>query len=58
MKEKWGKLTDNDLEQIAGSREKLVGRLQECYGLQKHLAELQCDEWCDAAEKILNKTAA
>jgi uncharacterized protein YjbJ (UPF0337 family) len=53
VKEKWGKLTDDDLDRIAGNREKLAGRLQECYGLHKQLAELQCDEWCDAAERIV-----
>lgn len=31
----WGKLTDQDFESIAGKREKLVGKLQERYGLAK-----------------------
>jgi uncharacterized protein YjbJ (UPF0337 family) len=57
-KEKWGKLTDDNLDKIAGNREKLVGRLQECYGLHKELAELQCDEWCHAAEKIMKKESS
>ena len=43
VKEKWGKLTDDDLERIAGKREGLAGRLQECYGLHKELAEKECD---------------
>src|ERR1035437_9343799 len=55
VKEKWGKLTDDDLDKIAGNREKLAGRLQECYGLHKQLAELQCDEWCAAAESIIER---
>jgi uncharacterized protein YjbJ (UPF0337 family) len=35
----WGKLTDDDLEQIAGQRDKLVGKLQERYGYSKQQAE-------------------
>ena len=58
VKEKWGKLTNDDLDKIAGKREKLVGRLQECYGLNKELAELQCDEWCNTAEGIMDKKSA
>jgi uncharacterized protein YjbJ (UPF0337 family) len=55
VKEKWGKLTDDDLDSIAGKREKLAGRLQVCYGLHKEIAEKQCDEWCNSAEDIMNK---
>jgi len=49
IKEKWGKLTDDDLDVIAGKREKLAGRLQELYGIAKAEAERQCDEWCSTA---------
>jgi uncharacterized protein YjbJ (UPF0337 family) len=58
VKEKWGKLTDDDLDRIAGKRDKLAGRLQECYGLHKEVAEKQCDEWCNTAEDIMNKESA
>jgi uncharacterized protein YjbJ (UPF0337 family) len=58
VKEKWGKLTDDDLDRIAGKRDRLAGRLQECYGLHKELAEKQCDEWCNTAEDIVNKESA
>ena len=44
--EKWGKLTDDDMEVIAGSKDKLVGRIQERYGIAKEAAEKQADEWC------------
>lgn len=44
-KSKWGDLTDNDLQQIAGEREKLVGKVQEKYGLAKDEAEKQVDDW-------------
>jgi uncharacterized protein YjbJ (UPF0337 family) len=40
---KWGKLTDDDLEVIAGKRDQLVGRLQERYGYARNEAERQAD---------------
>jgi uncharacterized protein YjbJ (UPF0337 family) len=45
LKERWGKLTNDDLDLIAGKRDKLVGKLQERYGIAKEDAEKQCDEW-------------
>lgn len=42
---KWGKLTDDDLDVIAGKQEKLVGRLQERYGYSKEKAEQAVDDW-------------
>ncbi|GKX56006.1 UPF0337 protein YjbJ [Leminorella grimontii] len=45
VKEKWGKLTDDELDQIAGRREQLVGRIQESYGISKDEAEKQIKEW-------------
>ena len=44
-KKKWGELTDDDLTEIDGNQEKLVGKLQEKYGLAKADAEKQADEW-------------
>lgn len=35
----WGKLTDNDVEQVAGKSEKLIGLLQEKYGYTRERAE-------------------
>ena len=45
VKHKWGKLTDDDLAQIDGSRDKLVGVLQERYGESKEDAEKEVDTW-------------
>lgn len=42
---KWGKLTNDDLDQIEGQREKLVGKLRERYGLARDRAERDVDEW-------------
>jgi uncharacterized protein YjbJ (UPF0337 family) len=43
FREKWGKLTDDDLQTIAGKRDQLVGRLQERYGIVREEAERQAD---------------
>jgi uncharacterized protein YjbJ (UPF0337 family) len=48
LREKWGKLTDDDLHVIAGKREQLIGRLQERYGLAKEVAAKQADEFVKA----------
>ena len=50
-KEKWGKLTDDDLTAIDGRREQLVGRIQERYGIQKDVAEKQADEFVKALKQ-------
>lgn len=39
VKEKWGELTDDDLQVIGGKRDKLIGKLQEKYGIAKEEAE-------------------
>ncbi len=41
FREQWGKLTDDDLEKIAGRRDRLAGLLQQRYGLAKEEAEKQ-----------------
>src|SRR5271155_5014295 len=44
-KEKWGRLTDDDLEVIRGRRDQLIGKIQERYGIMKQEAEKQVDEF-------------
>ena len=41
IKEQWGKLTDDDIDVIAGKREQLLGRIQERHGIAEHEAEEQ-----------------
>lgn len=41
VKEQWGKLTDDDLDVIAGKRDQLLGRIQQRHGLAKDEAERQ-----------------
>lgn len=45
VREQWGKLTDDDLDVIAGKRDQLVGRLQERYGHTKDAAEREVTEY-------------
>jgi uncharacterized protein YjbJ (UPF0337 family) len=45
VRKKWGKLTDDDLDVIAGERERLVGKIQERYGIAKEEAERQIANW-------------
>ena len=45
IREKWGKLTDDDLEKAAGRREYLEGRIQERYGLSKDEVRKEVDDW-------------
>lgn len=44
-KEQWGKLSNDDFDVIEGRRDKLVGRIQEQYGIAKDEAERQVDAW-------------
>ena len=41
----WGKLTDDQLDVIAGKREQLIGQVQEKYGVGKDEAEKQVDQF-------------
>jgi uncharacterized protein YjbJ (UPF0337 family) len=44
VRERWGRLTDDDLDVIAGRREQLVGRIQELYGTSKSEIERELDD--------------
>ena len=44
-KEKWGELTDDDLDVIEGNRDQLVGLIQNRYGKAKEEAEKEVEEW-------------
>jgi uncharacterized protein YjbJ (UPF0337 family) len=45
VKQKWGKLTDDQLDVISGNRDELVGKIQESYGIAKDQAEKEVSEW-------------
>ena len=48
IKEKWGKLTDDDLTQIAGKRDQFIGKVQERYGIAKEEAQRRVDDWMNS----------
>jgi uncharacterized protein YjbJ (UPF0337 family) len=56
-REKWGNLTDADLEIVAGKKDKLVGMLQERYGIVKEEAIRQSDEWIKALRAARRRAA-
>jgi uncharacterized protein YjbJ (UPF0337 family) len=45
VKEQWGRLTDDNLDVIAGQRDQLAGKLQESYGISKDEAEQQISDF-------------
>ena len=47
VRQQWGKLTDDDIAQINGEREKLAGKIQARYGVTQQEANQQIDEWAD-----------
>ncbi len=47
VQQKWGKLTDDDIEQSEGRRERLVGKIQARYGEAKEKVEKQLDALID-----------
>jgi len=56
VREKWGRLTDDDVTQINGKRDQLIGRIQERYGLAKEAAAKQVDEWLAGSQASHPKT--
>jgi uncharacterized protein YjbJ (UPF0337 family) len=45
VQKRWGKLTNDRIDQVAGDRTKLLGAIQESYGLGKDEAEKQLKDW-------------
>jgi uncharacterized protein YjbJ (UPF0337 family) len=58
VKSQWGKLTDDDLKNIAGKRQELVGKLQERYGVLKGDIEKQVNEWIGKIGKVQPEPAS
>lgn len=50
VRERWGKITDNDLEQIQGRSDQLLGTVQRAYGLSKDEAQRQIDAFEEECE--------
>jgi uncharacterized protein YjbJ (UPF0337 family) len=51
IKEKWGKLTDDDLDVIEGRRDQLAGAITKRYGYAKEQAEQQVRDFSDALSR-------
>ena len=51
VKERWGRLTDDDLAVIQGRQEQFVGKLQEVYSIPKEEAERQLREFLNRARR-------
>ena len=47
IKQKWGELTDDDIAQMNGQRDKIAGKLQEKYGWTKEQAERELTDLFD-----------
>ena len=45
VREQWGKLTNDDVDQIEGRSEQLIGKIQERYGVARDEAQSQVNTW-------------
>jgi uncharacterized protein YjbJ (UPF0337 family) len=58
VKQRWGKLTDNDITALSGKKDELVGKIQERYGISREQAEREADEWASAsAQEVRQETS-
>ncbi|HEX9586098.1 MAG TPA: CsbD family protein [Gammaproteobacteria bacterium] len=51
VKVRWGKLTDDQIDVIAGKRDNLVGKIQEAYGISRDETQKQLSDWQDRMKK-------
>lgn len=51
LKSRWRKLTDDDLNVIAGKKNQLIGRIQERYGVAKDEAQKQVEDWNESLDR-------
>lgn len=50
VKQQWGELTDDDLNQISGKRDEILGLVQERYGWERARAESELDEFLSSLD--------
>jgi uncharacterized protein YjbJ (UPF0337 family) len=55
VKQRWGKLTDDDVTALSGKKDELVGKIQERYGITREQAEREADEWARASAAELKQ---
>lgn len=51
VKEQWGKLTDDDLTEIEGRRDQLIGAIQKKYGYTRQQAEREVDDFLSSTRR-------
>lgn len=52
----WGKLTDDDMTNLGGKKDQLLGKIVERYGIAKEQAELQIDRWLERLDQENDNT--
>ncbi|MBX9905752.1 MAG: CsbD family protein [Burkholderiales bacterium] len=57
IKEQWGRLTDDHLNIIDGRRDRLLGQIQESYGIAMDEAESQVQAWEKRNARVFNEAA-
>ena len=50
IKEKWGQLTDDEIDMMEGNREQFEGKIQEKYGIGKDQAKRNVDDWLNTLQ--------
>ena len=50
VREQWGRMTDDEVDQIQGRYENLIGKIQEKYGVARDEADKQASEFLDSCE--------
>jgi uncharacterized protein YjbJ (UPF0337 family) len=58
IREKWGKWADDDLEKIAGKRDRLLGNIQQVYGYGRHNADEEAYQWIGKINKAVSSEKA
>lgn len=48
VREKWGELTDDEVDQVQGNKDQLAGKIQAKYGKTKEQAEQEIEEWSNS----------
>lgn len=51
IKEKWGRLTDDEITEINGKWDQMIGKLEKKYGYKKEQAEKELQNWYKESEK-------
>ena len=57
IRTQWGKMTDDDVDQIQGDAEKFIGKLQERYGYGREQAEKELNDFMNRPEDKQRRTA-